>query len=58
MEKFIKEFKETLEVEKENLSIYEGREDVTNDFHNASGWVEALEYVIRILENPLYNKED
>tara|TARA_R100000152_G_C6755317_1_gene179030 strand:- start:1078 stop:1254 length:177 start_codon:yes stop_codon:yes gene_type:complete len=56
MSKILKELKETLEVEKENLSIYEGREDVTNDFHNATGWVEALEYAIGVIENPLYKE--
>ena len=55
MEKAIKEFKETLECEKSNQKVYEDDRGEGYDIHQ--GWIEALEYVIRILENPLYKEE-
>ena len=50
MKGIIEELEEALEIENENLSIYEGREDVNSDFHNTKGLIEALEYALRIIK--------
>ena len=47
MEKFIKEFKETLECEKQSFK------DGGETDKNIQGWIESLEYVINTLKREL-----
>ena len=56
MKEVISELKEALEIEKENMEVYDGREDVNSDFHNATGWSEALDYAIKLVETELRTK--
>ena len=54
MKKAINEFKEVLAEEKANQEVY--ADDCGEGYDIHQGWIEALEYVIRILENPLYKE--
>ena len=56
MEKVIKELKETLKIEEKSMN----RAFEISDWENhyiSKGWFEALEYAIRIIENPLYREK-
>ena len=48
-DKFIKEIKSTLKVEKENALHYASSISEADDIHK--GWIEALEYVINTYNN-------
>jgi hypothetical protein len=55
MEKILKELKETLKIEEESMNKADGMSDWDN-YHLYLGWVEALRYTIRIIENPIYRE--
>ena len=54
--KIIKELKETLKIEQESMDKADGMCDWDN-YHQYKGWVEALEYAIGVIENPLYRED-
>lgn len=56
MSKILKELKATLKIEQESMDKADGMSDWDN-YHQYKGWVEALEYAIGVIENPLYRED-
>ena len=50
MTRVIEELKDTLQIERESMDKADGMSDWDN-YHQYKGWVEALEYSIRLIEN-------
>tara|TARA_R100001015_G_C4417225_1_gene19199 strand:- start:75 stop:248 length:174 start_codon:yes stop_codon:yes gene_type:complete len=55
MEKILKELKATLKIEEESMNQADGMSDWDN-YHQYKGWVEALEYAIGVIQNPIYRE--
>ena len=56
MSKIIKKLKETSKIEWESMNKAFELSDWEN-YYISKGWFEALEYAIRIIENPLYRED-
>tara|TARA_B100000519_G_scaffold81416_1_gene70352 strand:+ start:471 stop:644 length:174 start_codon:yes stop_codon:yes gene_type:complete len=56
MSKIIIELKETSKIEEESMNKAFELSDWEN-YYISKGWFEALEYAIRIIENPLYTED-
>jgi len=56
MERILEELKATLKIEEESMNKAFELSDWEN-FYISKGWFEALEYAIRIIENPLYRED-
>jgi hypothetical protein len=50
MTKVLNELKATLKIEQDSMDKADGMSDWDN-YHQYKGWVEALEYSIRLIEN-------
>tara|TARA_Y100001951_G_C11174131_1_gene202034 strand:- start:62 stop:235 length:174 start_codon:yes stop_codon:yes gene_type:complete len=55
MEKILQELKATLKIEEESMNKADGMSDWDN-YHQYLGWVEALEYAIGVIQNPIYRE--
>ena len=55
MEKILEELKATLKIEEESMNKADGMSDWDN-YHQYLGWVEALEYAIGVIQNPIYRE--
>ena len=55
MEKILKELKETASIEEKSINKAFELSDWEN-YYISKGWFEALEYAIRIIQNPIYRE--
>tara|TARA_R100001443_G_scaffold116311_1_gene136376 strand:- start:184 stop:357 length:174 start_codon:yes stop_codon:yes gene_type:complete len=55
MEKILEELKATLKIEQDSMDKADGTCD-WNNYHQYKGWVEALEYAIGVIQNPIYRE--
>ena len=55
MEKILKELKETASIEEKSINKAFELSDWEN-YYISKGWFEALEYAIRIMQNPIYRE--